>query len=38
MKGHSLKVEKELLNDFYELCYDVKKKLNFKQYEIIFII
>ena len=27
MEGHSLKVEKELLNDFYELCHDVKKML-----------
>lgn len=31
MEGHSLKVEKELLNDFYELCQDVKKKLNFNE-------
>ena len=31
MEGHSLKVEKELLNDFYELCHDVKKKLNFNE-------
>ena len=38
MEGHSLKVEKELLNDFYALCQDVKKKLNFKKYESIFII
>ena len=29
MQGHSLKVEKDLLNDFYNLCQDVKKKLNF---------
>lgn len=29
MEGHSLKVEKELLSDIYELCYDVKRKLNF---------
>lgn len=29
MEGHSLKVEKELLNDFYDLCHDVKRKLNF---------
>lgn len=29
MEGHSLKVEKELLKDFYDLCYDVKAKLNF---------
>ncbi len=31
MEGHSLKVEKELLSDFYELCHDVKKKLNFEE-------
>lgn len=31
MEGHSLKVEKELLSDFYELCYDVKKKLNYEE-------
>lgn len=31
MEGHSLKVEKDLLKDFYELCYDVKKKLNFNE-------
>lgn len=31
MEGHSLKVEKELLKDFYELCNDVKKKLNFDE-------
>lgn len=31
MEGHSLKVEKELLNDFYELCHDVKEKLNFNE-------
>lgn len=30
MEGHSLKVEKELLGEFYDLCYDVKKKLNFE--------
>ena len=30
MEGHSLKVEKELLHDFYTLCHDVKKKLNFE--------
>ena len=29
-EGHSLKVEKELLGEFYDLCYDVKKKLNFE--------
>lgn len=28
MEGHSLKVEKELLKDIYELCYEVKNKLN----------
>lgn len=27
MEGHSLRVQKELLPDFYELCQDVKKKL-----------
>ena len=31
MEGHSLKVEKELLKDFYELCYDVKEKLGFDE-------
>lgn len=31
MEGHSLKVDKELLPDFYQLCYDVKKKLNFDE-------
>lgn len=30
MEGHSLKVDKELLPDFYKLCYDVKEKLEFK--------
>lgn len=29
MEGHSLKVQKELLPDFYDLCQDVKKKLDF---------
>lgn len=29
MEGHSLKVEKDLLSDFYELCNEVKQKLNF---------
>lgn len=29
MEGHSLKVEKELLNDIYELCHSVKEKLGF---------
>lgn len=29
MEGHSLKVQKELLPDFYALCHDVKKKLGF---------
>ena len=37
MEGHSLKVEKELLNDFYELCHDVKKKLKFEE-EVDFYI
>ena len=31
MEGHSLKVEKELLSDFYELCNDVKLKLGFDE-------
>lgn len=31
MEGHSLKVEKDLLKDFYELCYDVKTKLNYDE-------
>lgn len=31
MEGHSLKVEKELLKDIYELCYEVKNKLNFEE-------
>ena len=30
MEGHSLKVDKELLPDFYKLCHDVKEKLEFK--------
>lgn len=29
MEGHSLKVQQELLPDFYALCQDVKKKLGF---------
>lgn len=29
MEGHSLKVQKELLPDFYDLCHDVKKKLGY---------
>ena len=31
MEGHSLKVEKDLLKDFYELCYEVKTKLNYDE-------
>lgn len=31
MEGHSLKVDKELLPDFYNLCHDVKRKLNFDE-------
>ena len=31
MEGHSLKVEKELLCDFYNLCHEVKKKLKFEE-------
>lgn len=30
MEGHSLKVEKELLPDFYQLCQEVKEKLGIK--------
>lgn len=30
MEGHSLKVEKDLLCDFYNLCHEVKKKLKFE--------
>lgn len=29
MEGHSLKVEKELLSDLYNLCHEVKEKLGF---------
>lgn len=31
MEGHSLKVDKELLPDFYNLCHEVKRKLNFDE-------
>lgn len=31
MEGHSLKVERELLSDFYDLCYDVKNVLGFDE-------
>lgn len=31
MEGHSLKVEKDLLSDFYDLCHDVKNKLKFDE-------
>ncbi len=31
MEGHSLKVEKELLSEFYELCHEVKRKLAFEE-------
>ncbi len=31
MEGHSLKVEKELLSDFYDLCHEVKDKLKFEE-------
>ncbi len=31
MEGHSLKVEKELLKDFYQLCHQVKEKLGFEE-------
>lgn len=37
MEGHSLKVDRKLLPDFYELCYEVKKKLNFEE-EVDFYI
>ena len=30
MEGHCMKVDKEILPDFYALCQDVKKRLNFK--------
>lgn len=31
MEGSSMKVEKEILPDFYELCHEVKKKLGVKE-------
>ena len=31
MEGHSLKVEKALLPDFYHLCHEVKQKLGFDE-------
>ena len=31
MEGHSLKVEKELLSDFYDLCHEVKGKLGYTE-------
>ncbi len=31
MEGHSLKVEKELLPDVYQLCQEVKEKLHFEE-------
>ena len=31
MEGHSLKVEKELLSDLYDLCHEVKEKLKFEE-------
>jgi hypothetical protein len=31
MEGHSLKVQPELLPDFYDLCQEVKNKLNFTE-------
>lgn len=37
MEGHSLRVQKGLLPDIYELCQDVKKKLKFKD-EVDFYI
>ena len=30
MEGHCMKVDKDILPDFYALCQDVKKRLNFK--------
>lgn len=30
MEGHCMKVDQEILPDFYALCQDVKKRLNFK--------
>lgn len=30
MEGHCMKVDKEILPDFYALCQDVKKRLNFE--------
>lgn len=37
MEGHSLRVQKELLPDFYEVCQDVKKRLKVKD-EVDFYI
>lgn len=31
MEGHSLKIDNELLNDLYNLCQEVKKRLNFDE-------
>ena len=31
MEGHCMKVDKEILPEFYALCQDVKKRLNFKE-------
>lgn len=31
MEGHCMKVDKEILPDFYALCQDVKTRLNFKE-------
>ena len=31
MEGHSLKVQQELLPDFWYLCHEVKERLNFKE-------
>ena len=31
MEGHSLKVQQDLLPDFYALCQEVKEKLNFDE-------
>lgn len=37
MEGHSLKVDKELLPDVYQLCQDVKKRLHFDEHVDFYI-
>lgn len=37
MEGHCMKVDKEILPDFYALCQDVKKRLNFKDAVDLFV-